>query len=81
MSVDEFDFATHRKKAVAVIRERCPRCVYGAWDNYGIVCSYLAHKGYKGGYGSEWAARCEDFKDSGGVGRITTTTGITRSTE
>jgi hypothetical protein len=57
-------------KCRAIIRERCPRCKYGAFKGNGVLCSHIYFPGWLGGYGTETAATCEEFVDSGHISRI-----------
>ena len=53
-----------------IIKERCPRCAYGAWKGNAVKCSFWTHPGWISGCGSETFAQCADFSDTGKVGRI-----------
>ena len=57
-------------EANKIIRERCPRCEYGAFKRDGIFCSHPYHRGWMGGYGTISFAQCLHFKDRGKIGRI-----------
>lgn len=51
-----------------VIKERCPRCATGYRDGSDIFCTHWKHPMVVGGCGTEWAATCNEFKDTGKVG-------------
>jgi hypothetical protein len=61
-----------------IIVERCGRCEHGGLESRyarGVLkdlptCFHPYHVGEMGGWGSEWAAHCDHFKDTGKVGRI-----------
>lgn len=57
-------------QTTAIIRSRCPRCQYGCFHYNDVRCSHPHHPGYVGGCGTEWAARCDKFVDTGRVGRL-----------
>jgi len=66
-------YRVFHEKAIRAIQERCPRCEYGFFEGRFIRCTYWAHPGYVGGYGTEWAATCDSFVDSGKIGRLKST--------
>jgi len=64
-----------------IITKRCPRCSHGYKDGIDVVCSYWQHPGVVGGNGTEWAATCTNFNDTGKVGRMNRTEVIVREEE
>jgi hypothetical protein len=50
-----------------IIEERCPRCSHGYKDGDEAFCNYWMHPGFVGGNGTEWAATCSAFNDTGKV--------------
>lgn len=58
------------EEANKIIKERCPRCKYGALKGNEVRCWHPYHPGWIGGYGCEGFAQCMDFEDRGKIGEI-----------
>jgi len=52
------------------IAHRCPQCQYGAVDYRGAICHHPHHPGSVGGWGTEWAAECNNYSPDGKVGKM-----------
>jgi len=55
------------------IKNKCPKCAYGAFDgaisDEYILCSHWSIVINVGKNGAEWAATCTHFEDTGKIGR------------
>lgn len=49
-----------------VIADRCPTCTSGAALPAGnsVLCTHAKHTTVVGGPGTQWAAKCGDFRES-----------------
>ena len=59
-----------RSEIKAIIYDRCPKCEHGAFYKNHPMCNHPYHPGWMGVTGTEWAATCGRFKNTGKVGYI-----------
>lgn len=57
-------------KTYKLIVKKCGTCEAGGLEFGNPECFHPYHRGRMGGWGTEWAAYCPDFKDTGKIGTI-----------